>query len=317
MPESTIPRYALYGEAPPPGWLDMVQFEWITERSTLHGFDITPHFHEGLVQVLYPLRGGGEVLIDGERWPLQAPALIVVPARHVHGFRFTPDIDGPVVTAAQAPLESLAQVAAPELLPLLRRPLVLPLAEAGRQTEALLPLFKAIRRETRLHQKGQAAAGSALLLAVLVQVARLAQGMPAARSADDAEPLARSRQAAQVERFRGLVDEHFRQRWPLARYAAQLNTSVGQLSRLCRAVLGRSALDVLNARTLQEAERDLVYAALSIKQVAALLGFADEAYFGRFFKKHSGQTPTQFRATARKALAGSHATRARGPRISA
>lgn len=303
MAAASIPRYALYGETGAPGWLGMVQFEWITERSTLHQFDIAPHFHEGLVQVLHPTRGGGEVFIDGERWPMQAPALILVPARHVHGFRFTPDIDGPVVTAAQAPLESLAQVAAPELLPLLRQPLVLPLPPQARDTEALLPLFKAIARETRLHRSGQVAAGSALLLAVLVQVARLAQAAAPGQGEAASEPLARSRKAAQVERYRHLVDEHFRQRWPLQRYAGQLNVSAGQLSRLCREVLGHSALEVLNARTLQEAERELVYSTLSIKQVAGLLGFADEAYFGRFFKKHSGCTPSQFREAAQRQLA--------------
>jgi AraC family transcriptional regulator, transcriptional activator of pobA len=305
MASASIPRYALYGEQRPPGWLGMVQFEWITERSTLHQFDIAPHFHEGLVQVLHPTRGSGQVFVEGDRWQFQAPALILVPAGHVHGFRFTPDIDGPVVTAAQAPLESLAQVAAPELRALLRRPLVLPLPAQARDVDALLPLFKAIARETRLHRSGEVAAGTALLLAVLVQVARLAQGTEGLEGAlaVGTEPQGRSRKAAQLERYRSLVDAHFRERWPIERYAGHLGVSAGQLSRLCRELLGHSALEVLNARTLQEAERELVYSALSIKQVAGVLGFDDEAYFGRFFRKHSGLTPTQFRAAAQQQLA--------------
>ena len=64
-----------------------------------------------------------------------------------------------------------------------------------------------------------------------------------------------------------------------------------------------STQDVVNARVVHEAQRDLVYSSLSVKQVAADLGFDDEAYFGRFFKKHTGHRPTEFRVMARKQLA--------------
>ena len=46
-----------------------------------------------------------------------------------------------------------------------------------------------------------------------------------------------------------------------------------------------------------------MYSSLSVKQIAATLGFEDEAYFGRFFKKHTGQRPSDFRAQARRQLA--------------
>ena len=51
------------------------------------------------------------------------------------------------------------------------------------------------------------------------------------------------------------------------------------------------------------AGRGLPLSLLSIKQIAALLGFEDEACFGRFFKKHTGHRPTEFRAMARRHLA--------------
>ncbi|WP_445954541.1 helix-turn-helix domain-containing protein [Thauera sp. SDU_THAU2] len=46
------------------------------------------------------------------------------------------------------------------------------------------------------------------------------------------------------------------------------------------------------------------HSTLSVKQIAGVLGFDDEAYFGRFFKKHAGHTPTAFRGMARRQLAG-------------
>lgn len=300
MATTTIPNYALYGDEAQPAWLGMVHFERIHQRSSLYHFDIAPHFHDGLIQLLYVSSGGGTVTIDAATWPVQPQTLIVIPARHVHGFHFTPQIDGPVVTAAQRPLESVAEVAAPDLLPHIRKPLVLDISGSARHADALVPLFDCIEREMRAHAPGEIAAGTALLLAVFVQIARLAKAL---RPAEGADAAARTRRAAQVERFRALVDRHFRDHLPVEGYASQLGLTPGHLSRLCREVLGMSSLDVINARVVHEAERELVYSILSIKQIAGLLGFADDAYFGRFFRKHTGRTPTEFRQAARLRLA--------------
>lgn len=300
---TTIPNYALYGDQAQPGWLGMVHFERIHERSSLYHYDIEPHFHEGLMQLLYVTSGGGMASIDGATWPVRAQTLIVVPARHVHELHFTPDIDGPVVTAAQRPLESITEVAAPDLLPHIRRPLVMDVSGSARYVDALMPLFEAIEREMRVHASGEIAAGTALLMALFVQIARLASALRPDDGAEGPEAAARSRKAAQVERFRALVDKHFRAHWPVERYAAELGLTAGHLSRLCREVLGMSSLDVINARVVHEAERELVYSILGIKQIAGLLGYADDAYFGRFFRKQTGRTPTEFRQAARLRLA--------------
>ena len=98
------------------------------------------------------------------------------------------------------------------------------------------------------------------------------------------------------------VADTIRERWSVDQHADALGLSAGQLSRLCRELLGSSALDIINGRIVHEATRELVYSTLSIKQIASVLGFADEAYFGRFFKKHAGRTPTEFREAAHRRL---------------
>lgn len=314
---ATIPRFALYGSAQPaPAWGLSLNFEHIPERSSLFNWEIAPHVHEALLQVLYVQRGGGVAVIEERRYTLVPPCVIVVPAGHVHAFSFQREIDGPVVTAAQRPLEELATALAPELLPVLRRPAVLPVEPGSRPALALSPLFAALETEARTTGLGQVAAGMSLLAAVMVQVARISAveqqaalddgedgmvGGGAHRSAPRSHP--RSRPARQIERFKALVDQHFRERWPVQRYAHELGLTAGQLARLTRAVLGTSPLEVVNARIVHEAQRELIYASLGIKQVAAALGFDDDAYFGRFFKKHTGLKPGAFRLAGRQVLA--------------
>lgn len=291
-----IPSYALYGDQAQPGWKNSFDFEWIPQRSGPYNWEIRPHVHEAFIQILYLTQGSVEVLLDNAKWRVPAPCLLIIPAQTVHGFHFSADVNGPVVTATQRPLESLAALAMPELLQTIRKPAVISLDTDGHHAEALMPLFLAIEREARLHAIGQFAAGMSLLTALFVQVARLGQvGAPA--------PLTISlRKTGQIEKFRALVNDNFKKRLPMAFYAGQLGVTTGQLSRLCREVLGTSSLDVINARIVHEAQRDLVFTSSSIQQLADALGFVDEAYFGRFFRKHTGLTPRDFRAKALQAM---------------
>lgn len=293
-----IPNYALYGDQDAPAWSNSFNFEWIPQRSAPYQWEIQVHRHDAFVQLLCLTAGSGEVRLNGARIPAQAPCLIVVPAGAAHGFRFAPDVDGPVVTATQKVLESLAGLLMPELLTTIRTPRVIELP-ADDTLEALMPLFGAIERESRTHRSGQTAAGMALLTALLVQVARLAG--PTARDAGGATTGARKQR--QIGQFKALLDRHFREHRPVQSYADTMGLTAGQLSRICREVLGMSALDVINARLVHEAQRELVYTVGSVKQLAAELGFEDDAYFSRFFKRHTGLSPRDFRAQALAQLA--------------
>jgi len=290
-----IPSYGLYGDQAAPAWTHSFSFEWIPQRSRPYQWLIQPHRHDAFLQVLCLTSGHVQTQIDDALIDAAAPCVLVIPSGHVHGFRFTPDTDGPVVTASQTSLESLAQAVFPELIATIRKPTVIGLVPDMRYVDQLMPLFLALEQEARTPSQGQVAAAMSLLLALMVQVLRL-NGL----DTDDTRSTHHSvtRQAKQIERFRRLVDERFRQAHTVAAYARDLGVSPGQLTRLCREVLDRSALQVINERVLHEAQRVLIYTTLPIKLLAAELGFEDDAYFSRFFRKHTGLTPKAFRARA-------------------
>jgi AraC family transcriptional regulator, transcriptional activator of pobA len=299
---ANIPNYALYGDQDAPAWSNSFNFEWIPQRSAPYQWEIQVHRHDAFVQLLCLTAGSGEVRMNGARIPARSPCLIVVPAGAAHGFHFSPDVDGPVVTATQKVLESLAALLMPGLLSTIRTPRVLALPDVD-ALQALMPLFVAIERESSSHSAGQTAAGMALLTALLVQVARLAG--PA-----DTEPVgsaAGTRKQRQIQQFKTLLDRDFRLHRPVQAYADALGLTGGQLSRICREVLGMSALDVINARLVHEAQRELVYTVGSVKQLSAELGFEDDAYFSRFFRRHAGLSPREFRDQALSRLASGQA----------
>lgn len=99
-----------------------------------------------------------------------------------------------------------------------------------------------------------------------------------------------------VQRFRALLELHFRRHPPLSFYAHSLRVSPDHLSRACRAVAGVSALAMVQQRLLLEARRLLGYTGQPVADIAAALGFDDAGYFSRVFTRQQGLSPTAYRA---------------------
>jgi len=286
-----IPNYALYGETAQPVWHEALHVERISLRSGAYNWEIAAHRHDGLLQLLYLQSGSGEVLFDSERLQVQAPCVVYVPAQVVHGFNWTQQVDGQVITAAQPPLESIAQVLAPQLLAQIRKPHVIALPLWRDEDDPLLPLCRALGEEYHNRAREHVASSMSLLLALLIQALRHEPAL-----AGEARRPA-SRRSQQLTGFRELVDMHYREHRPLGFYASELGMTLATLGRLCQEHLGMTPMHVINARLVLEAKRGLGHSDASVKEIAHELGFADVGYFSRFFRKQCGVSPSAFRGS--------------------
>jgi AraC family transcriptional regulator, transcriptional activator of pobA len=292
----SVPSYALYGDPASQEWENGFSFEWIPSRSARYQWEIQAHRHEGMLQVLYLTKGDGQVQIEQGWHSLKAPCVVLLPAGTVHGFRFTPQVDGPVLTLAQGPLEHFLSVLAPAANQLLRSPRIVVLDDCpAAHVEGLMPLFLELEREARILAPASRAFALSIAIALCIQLQRVA-GI--ALTMEAAINTASMRKSSRVQKFRHLVHAHFREHWSLQAYADLLGLSAGQLTRLCKEVTGQTGSELIAARLLAEAQRELAYGSNSIKQIAASLGFQDEAYFSRFFRERCGQTPREFRCNA-------------------
>ncbi len=286
-----MPAYALYGEAGEAGAaapFELLHVESIAARSRLHDWEIRPHRHEALCQLLLVRRGRVQAQLDAQSVLLRGPALVSVPALAAHGFRFSDDVDGEVFTGVEAHWRSLLArdaALAPALLQL--RATALP--ARGAPTRDVMQAAQALRGEIEATRPWRASAIDAALLRLAVALLRAWPG--AAAPAASAAP----RALGHVQRLRALVDAQFRQQPGLDALAAQLGITPTHLNRACRQVLGHPALAVLHARLLLEAQRDLAYTTMSVQAIAMELGFCEAGYFARFFRRATGMTPSQWR----------------------
>lgn len=80
-------------------------------------------------------------------------------------------------------------------------------------------------------------------------------------------------------------------------YANVLCVSPKTLAGIAKKYLNQTPTSLISNRILIEAKRELYLTSKSVKQIAAFLGYEDEFYFSRFFKKKVGVSPDIYRKT--------------------
>lgn len=286
-----VPTYRLYRADPQEPTEFWLHSESIPARSRLHNWEIQPHRHDTFFQLLHISNGSGEALLEGRYLAFAAPALIFVPPREVHGFRFSRDIEGCVITSSS---DRLAAIAGTDraIGRFASKPRLYGWDTACRHADGAAAAIDDIARELRETAIGRPAMLEALVTAAIVRFTRAHSPQPAA----DALPDARATRLAE------LLENHFREQPPAAFFAARIGVSTAHLNRIARAAFGESVRRLVARQLVRAARRDLIFTPTSVQAIAFSLGFADPAYFNRFFRKETGLTPGAFRDGERRKL---------------
>lgn len=107
-------------------------------------------------------------------------------------------------------------------------------------------------------------------------------------------------QSRMVRQFKELSDVHFRDKTQVAHYADMMYVTPGHLNDTIKSTIGRSPKQIIDEKRVMEAKRLLFWGEHTVKEIAYQLNFEDDAYFNRFFKKHTGHTPALFQKTIRE-----------------
>ncbi len=107
-----------------------------------------------------------------------------------------------------------------------------------------------------------------------------------------------------VKKFSGLLDSYIAEKAAheglpsVAYFADKCCYSPKYFGELVKTETGRTAKDFINSRLIRAAKQLLADDELNVTQVSRKLGFEYPQHFVRFFKVHTGKTPTEFKKSA-------------------
>lgn len=285
-----VPTYDLYGEGDGAAQDIWLHCETIESRSRTYRWEIGRHRHEALQQILYIRGGTGDAILGDTVTPLAPPCVVLVPPGLTHGFRFSHDMDGLVLTFSAPGRAAHTSDGYPEAMAAFPAAVV-PLGDCG-ERPFLDQLFVRLADERPYRHSGARRLARSCLDAAIVILNR----MVADREPQDVA----SRAQETVARLEDLIDENLHRQMTIAAYAALLGLSPTHLNRCVRAVTGSSAHRLVMMRVMEEAKRLLVFGRGSVQDVSAELGFSDSAYFCRRFRQLTGETPGAHRLRMRE-----------------
>ncbi|SPB13538.1 AraC family transcriptional regulator [Caballeronia novacaledonica] len=286
---ATVPKVRLYVERPEKEhWF--VHVGHVTDRGR---WRTEPHAHPAYGQLIFVRSGRGVMNLEGSSVAFEGPCALLLPTECVHGLDYELDVDRWVVTIE---VSYLAQVNARlhEFIALWSSPRVISFTESADAGIAFCNLIRSLKEEIESDAVGHVVGTEALLTTLLLKLVR------ETRLDETGGESATRNDIRLVERFRKLIDEHFRENLGLQDYGSKMAVSLVQLRAACASAAEQSPTKMIHARIVTEAKRNLIFGDMSVEQIAFGLGFADAAYFTRFFRREVGQAPSQFRAVARQ-----------------
>jgi len=100
-----------------------------------------------------------------------------------------------------------------------------------------------------------------------------------------------------LENLKNAIETHYKTLRSPGDYGELLHISTKALNKASKAHFNKTLTDLISERLIIEAKRELYLTSKSVKEIAFELGYEDEFYFSRYFKKKVGVSPQIFRAT--------------------
>ncbi|NDK56378.1 helix-turn-helix domain-containing protein [Pontibacter fetidus] len=290
MPDKQLPIYEIqdFGAARKPD-----KYIYLSDlRSHLqnHLFIQKPHKHNAYILVFFT-KGSGTHTIDFQEYLVAPGSVFFLTPGQVHSWKLSEQTNGYILFFSAEfyllgfPLQKLQR------FPFFEHALRVPYLQV--KATDMTTILLSINVMQQEHQAQQFLKDDLLrdyLDIILIQLARLYHSTHKLPHESTASlPL--------LTKLNSLIDQHYKEHQPVLFYADKLHVTAKQLNETCKRAYDKTTTELIQNRVILEAKRLLVHSNLTINQLAAGLGYFDNAYFFRFFKKHTGQTPEQFRQT--------------------
>lgn len=254
-----------------------------------HHFILSPHKHDFFTTVLFT-RGSGVHRIDFNAYDIKPGTVFTLSPGQTHSWSLSEDIDGYIFFHTREffnlHFTHLRVEDYPFFYSFHNPPFIQLRNHYLKNMEALFTELYDEYQDDRLMKFQKI---RSLVSIVYVQLSRMY--LPGKEKKEQKQ---KQNYLARLRKFEQLLDENYRTVKSPAAYAKMMGMSEKHLNRICKECLNKTTTEVISDRVILEAKRLLILSESSIAEVAEQLGYYDNSYFTRLFKKRTGQTPAAF-----------------------
>lgn len=243
--------------------------------------DVKPHKHNEHYELIFLSEGEGFHYIESEKYIMATPEFYILKPRQLHFWQTTSISKGFIILFKDSQFKGLIENDLINLYRLLSENTRITIP-SGKYPEYIL---NEILNEFNLNTKYSKRIIHGLLS---VLFAKLLQFL-------EINPHKSNLPLPFFEKFHQLLMKECPRLHKVNDYANLLNTTPQNLNTICRKQINRSASEMINYQLLLEAKRHILYTENTINEITDILYFSDTSNFIKFFKKHEGLTPIQFR----------------------
>ena len=106
---------------------------------------------------------------------------------------------------------------------------------------------------------------------------------------------AQSRAHEYFRQFTRLLNEHYKRERSVGFYARQLCITPKYLTTLIKRISRKSVSEWIDNYVILEAKTLLKYSNMSVQEIAYHLNFPNQSFFGSYFKRNTGMSPSQYK----------------------
>lgn len=252
---------------------------------------LAPHRHNYFEIFLFET-GGGLHMIDFKELSIKSSQVHVLLPSQIHYVKRDPSCSGWVLKFTPEFLQHSSGEMATNKFLFLQGAATSPFIDLDKsQYQQFEFLFNKILEEWQLKKRGFNEAIRSYLELVLVQCDRLFDYSVSNFATED---------KLLIKGFKEVLKRNYTTQHKVSFYAEKLKVTEDKLVRVLKKNLGKSVHDLITQQLNLESKRLLLHSDLSIKEIAYKLGFHDNSYYNRWFKKQNNLSPSEFRTNARK-----------------
>lgn len=292
--------------------ISYLQYDLPTDQAKMSFFDISDisaiqkmhpealqemHCHN-FYSIFWFNSGEGTHIVDFDEYEIEQGTVFFLSPKPIHTYRNLSNVDG---IAMCFPEDFLLKIDN-ELQGRIKTKMFYPangfahckISEAAK--EKMMPIVKLMQEASTLQYEDkslQASYFASLLSLLLIDMIRLGEWGESSFSNVSSDSF-------QVyAKFVQMVEDNYIESHAVKDYIEKLGVSQTTLNQYTQQYAKTTPLKIINKRIILEAKRLLRYSTTRTKQIAFYLGFKDDSYFAKLFKRNVGMSPVEFREKER------------------